>query len=51
MGDRAAQELLTELYRRWSPAPDLATLLRDAQLAWRRRDPAGDWPSFRLVEP
>jgi CHAT domain-containing protein len=51
VGDRAAQELLTELYRRWSPAPDLAPLLRDAQLAWRRRDPAGDWQSFRLVEP
>lgn len=51
VGDRAAQGLLTELYRRWSPAPDLAALLRDAQLAWRRRDPAGDWQSFRLFEP
>jgi hypothetical protein len=51
VGDRAAQGLLTELYRRWSPAPDLAALLRDAQLAWRRRDPTGDWQSFRLFEP
>lgn len=51
VGDRAAQGLFTELYRRWSPEPDLAALLRDAQLAWQRRDPAGDWQSFRLFEP
>jgi hypothetical protein len=51
VGDRAAQGLLSELYLRWSPDPDLAALLRDAQLAWRQRDPAGDWQSFRLFEP
>jgi len=51
VGDHAAQGLFTELYRRWSPAPDLAALLRDAQLAWRRQDPTGDWRSFRLFEP
>lgn len=51
VGDRAAQGLFTDLYRRWSPSPDLAALLRDAQLAWRRRDPAGGWESFRLFEP
>jgi tetratricopeptide (TPR) repeat protein len=51
VGDRAARMLFTELYRRWSPAPDLAALLRDAQLVWRRVEPAGDWQSFRLFEP
>ncbi len=51
VGDRAALGLFAELYRRWSPSADLATLLRDAQLAWRRQDPGGDWASFRLFEP
>jgi len=30
---------------------DLASLLRQAQLGWRRQHPGGDWASFRVLEP
>ncbi len=49
--DRAARDLLGELYRDWKPGEDLAQALRAAQLACRRQDPAADWASFRLLEP
>lgn len=49
--DDAAQGLLSELYEGWSAAPDPAALLRERQLAWRRRHRSGDWQSFRLFEP
>lgn len=51
VGDRAAEGLFTGMYRRWGSTPDLAVLLQQAQLAWRRRDRGGDWSSFRLFEP
>jgi tetratricopeptide (TPR) repeat protein len=52
VGDRAAEGLFAELYRHWGPEPDLAVLLQQAQLAWRRREPAAaDWVSFRLFAP
>jgi tetratricopeptide (TPR) repeat protein len=51
VGDSAARGFFAPFYRRWSAEPDLAALLRDAQLAWRRRDPHADWASFRLFEP
>ncbi len=52
VGDRKAQELFAELYRHWGSTPDLAVLLRDAQLASRQqRDPAAVWESFRVFEP
>jgi hypothetical protein len=39
-----------ELYRQWVREPDLAVAVQRAQLAWRDRDPAADWASFRLFE-
>jgi tetratricopeptide (TPR) repeat protein len=49
--DSTAQGLLSELYEGWSAAPDPAALLRERQLAWRRRHRSGGWQSFRLFEP
>jgi hypothetical protein len=50
--DRAVRRLVADLYRRWDgSAPDLASLLQQAQLAWRRSDPDGGWASFRIFEP
>lgn len=50
--DRATQAVVVDLYQHWEgAAPDLALLLQRAQLSWRRRDPAADWASFRLLEP
>lgn len=50
--DRAVSKMVADLYRRWDgSAPDLASLLQQAQLAWRRGDPAGGWATFRIFEP
>lgn len=51
VADRAARDLLTELYRSWRPGGDLPGKLRDAQLACRRRTPSADWASFRVFVP
>ncbi len=51
VGDRAAGGLFARFYDGWGADPDLAELLRRAQLAWRREDPAADWASFRVLEP
>ncbi len=51
VGDRAAAALVAALYEDAGAAPDLGPALRRAQLAWRRAEPAADWPSFRVFEP
>ena len=49
--DTEARDFTVELYRGWKPGMDLARPFQRAQLACRRRNPAGDWASFRLFEP
>lgn len=49
--DRTLPLLFSDLYRGWSESPDLAALLRAAQLAARRRGDAADWAAFRAFEP
>ena len=49
--DGTARALVDELYRGWEPGADLPRQLQRAQLALRRREPAADWQSFRLLEP
>jgi hypothetical protein len=59
--DGAARRLVADLYDRWDRREpwnpwnrsdaDLATLLQQAQLAWRRANPGGAWASFRIFEP
>ncbi len=51
VADRAAADLVADLYRRGGAELDLAAALRHAQLAWRHRAPEADWPSFRVIEP
>ena len=48
--DRAVPAFFAELYRQWEREPDLAVAVQRAQLAWRDRDPAADWASYRLFE-
>lgn len=50
VADRAARDLIMELYRGWQPGKDLARSFQRAQLACRRQDPAADWDSFRLIQ-
>ena len=49
--DTEARDFVVELYRGWKPGMDLAQQVRRAQLACRRKNPAADWASFRLLEP
>jgi hypothetical protein len=49
--DTEARAFVVELYRVWTPGMDLAQPFQRAQLACRRRNPAGDWAAFRLFEP
>jgi cellulose synthase operon protein C len=49
--DTEARDFVVELYRGWRPGMDLAQQVRRAQLACRRKNPAADWASFRLLEP
>ncbi|MFL6260502.1 MAG: CHAT domain-containing protein [Thermoanaerobaculia bacterium] len=49
--DTVARDFAVELYRGWNPGVDLPQQFQRAQLACRRRNPAADWASFRLLEP
>jgi cellulose synthase operon protein C len=49
--DTEARDFVVELYQGWRPGMDLAQQVRRAQLACGRKNPAGDWASFRLLEP
>jgi cellulose synthase operon protein C len=50
--DRDAEAMVKDLYtHETGTPPDLAALLRQAQLAWRKRDPNAHWASFRVFEP
>jgi CHAT domain-containing protein len=51
VADRAARDLLSDLYRGWRPGTDLASQLQRAELACHRRDPKADCASFRLLAP
>ena len=48
--DRAMPAFFTELYRQWDRDADLAVAVQQAELAWREREPTGDWANFRLFE-
>ncbi len=50
VGDRSTARFFRELYDSGASPVNLADALRSAQLAWRLRDPAADWASFRLLE-
>lgn len=49
--DRAARDLLGEMYRGWQPGADLPQQLRRVQSACLRRAPASDCAYFRLLVP
>ena len=49
--DRTVAAFFPELYRQWDREEDLAVVLQQAQLAWRKRSPGADWEGFRLFEP
>lgn len=51
VGDQDTARFFLELYSHRASPLDLAAALRRGQLAWRQRDSAADWASFRLIEP
>lgn len=49
--DGTTATLMANFYRAFAASLPVAVALQRSRLALRRRAPASDWASFRLIEP